>query len=124
MIYRFGPFKLDTAKVELRSGGEICSIEPQVFALLTLLVDNRERLVSKDEIIEKVWDGRVVSEAAGWAERAARAPGAHVLIALIAVAAHALGGDEIRAASWAANVRSRATFHISRFNRGDTECEA
>jgi tetratricopeptide (TPR) repeat protein len=47
------------------------------------------------------------AEAASWAERAARSPGAHVLIALIAVAAHALGDDEIRAASWAANVRSR-----------------
>lgn len=64
MIYRFDRFELDTAKVELRSGGEVCSIEPQVFALLALLVDNRERLVSKDEIIEKVWDGRVVSESA------------------------------------------------------------
>jgi TolB-like protein/Tfp pilus assembly protein PilF len=64
MIYRFGQFELDTGKVELRSGGEVCSIEPQVFALLALLVENRERLVSKDEIIEKVWDGRVVSEAA------------------------------------------------------------
>jgi TolB-like protein len=47
------------------------------------------------------------AEAAEWAERAARSPGAHVLIAMIAVAAHALGGDEIRAASWAANVRVR-----------------
>jgi TolB-like protein/Tfp pilus assembly protein PilF len=64
MIYRFGPFELDTAKVELRSGGEVRSVEPQVFALLALLVDNRERVVSKDEIIEKVWDGRIVSEAA------------------------------------------------------------
>ena len=42
-----------------------------------------------------------------WAERAASAPGAHVLIAMIAVAAHALSGDEARAASWAANVRAR-----------------
>jgi TolB-like protein len=64
VIYQFGPFELDTAKIELRSGGETYSVEPQVFALLALLVDNRERLVSKDEIIEKVWDGRVVSEAA------------------------------------------------------------
>jgi DNA-binding winged helix-turn-helix (wHTH) protein len=39
-------------------------MEPQVFALLALLVENRERLVSKDEIIEKVWDGRIVSDAA------------------------------------------------------------
>ena len=35
-----------------------------MFALLALLVENRERLISKDEIVEKVWDGRVVSEAA------------------------------------------------------------
>ncbi len=64
MIYRFGPFELDTAQVELRAGGEIRSLEPQVFALLALLVENSERLVSKNEIIEKVWDGRIVSEAA------------------------------------------------------------
>jgi TolB-like protein len=46
-------------------------------------------------------------EAADWAERAARAPGAHVLIAMIAAAAHVMAGDEARAASWAANVRER-----------------
>jgi TolB-like protein/Tfp pilus assembly protein PilF len=64
MIYRFGPFELDTARVELRADGEVRPLEPQVFALLALLVENRERLVSRDEIIEKVWDGRVVSDAA------------------------------------------------------------
>lgn len=64
VIYRFGNFELDTAKVELRAGGESRPLEPQVFALLALLVENRERLVSRDEIIEKVWDGRLVSEAA------------------------------------------------------------
>ena len=64
MIYRFGPFELDMAKVELRADGEVRPVEPQVFALLALLVENRERLVAKDEIIEKVWEGRPVSEAA------------------------------------------------------------
>jgi TolB-like protein len=64
MIYRFGPFELDLAKVELRADGKPCPAEPQVFALLALLVENRDRLVSRDEIIEKVWDGRVVSDAA------------------------------------------------------------
>jgi len=64
MIYRFGPFELDMAKVELRAGGEVRPVEPQVFALLALLVENRERLVTKDEILEKVWEGRPVSEAA------------------------------------------------------------
>ena len=56
MIYRFGPFELDLATVELRANGQLRSLEPQVFALLALLVENHDRLVSKDEIIEKVWD--------------------------------------------------------------------
>src|SRR5258707_14802735 len=64
MIYRFGSFELDLATVELRDGGRVRKLEPQVFALLALLVENRERLVSKEEIIDKVWDGRVVSDAA------------------------------------------------------------
>src|SRR5579864_3321676 len=64
MIYQFGPFELDLSTVELRVEGKSCSLEPQVFALLALLVENRDRLVSKDEIIEKVWDGRIVSDAA------------------------------------------------------------
>jgi hypothetical protein len=46
-------------------------------------------------------------EAARWAERAARSPGAHVLIAMIAAAAHTLVRDSARAASWASNVRTR-----------------
>ena len=64
MLYRFGPFELDLATVELRGHGQIVSLEPQVFAVLALLVENHERLVSKDEIIEKVWDRRAVSDAA------------------------------------------------------------
>jgi tetratricopeptide (TPR) repeat protein len=49
------------------------------------------------------------AEAADWAERAARSPGAHVLIAMVAAAAHALNGDAARAAFWAANARERNT---------------
>jgi TolB-like protein len=64
MLYRFGPFELDTARAELRADSAIRPVEPQVFALLTLLVENRERLVSRDELLDKVWDGRIVSDAA------------------------------------------------------------
>lgn len=64
MLYRFHHFELDTAKAELRRDGATRPVEPQVFALLTLLVENRERLVSRDELLDKVWDGRVVSDAA------------------------------------------------------------
>jgi TolB-like protein/DNA-binding winged helix-turn-helix (wHTH) protein len=64
MIYRFATFELDLAAVELRADGIARSLEPQVFRLLALLVENHGRLVSKDEIIEKVWDGRVISDSA------------------------------------------------------------
>ncbi len=64
MIYGFDDFEIDAGAVELRRAGAQLSIEPQVFALLLLLVENRERMVSKDELIEKVWDGRIVSESA------------------------------------------------------------
>lgn len=64
MIYRFGSFELDIDRVELRAGGGQCPLEPQVFALLALLVENRDRLVTREEIIEKVWDGRPVTDAA------------------------------------------------------------
>lgn len=64
MIYSFGPFELDLARIEFRDNGEPRKIEPQVFALLALLVENRERLVSKEEIFEKIWDGRFVTDSA------------------------------------------------------------
>ncbi len=63
MIYRFGDFELDTDRFELRQGGRHCKVEPQVFALLELLISNHDRLVSKDEINLRVWGGRVVSDA-------------------------------------------------------------
>ncbi|MEZ5893299.1 MAG: winged helix-turn-helix domain-containing protein [Parvularculaceae bacterium] len=64
MIYGFDGFELDARAVELRRDGAAVAVEPQVFALILLLIENRERMVSKDEIIEKIWDGRIVSEAA------------------------------------------------------------
>ena len=64
MIYRFDDFELDADKIELRKDGETLAIEPQVFALLCLLIDNRERMVPKDEVIEKIWEGRIVSDSA------------------------------------------------------------
>lgn len=64
MIYAFDDFELDAQKVELCGSGAAIALEPQVFALLLLLIENQERLVSRDEIIEKVWDGRIVSESA------------------------------------------------------------
>ena len=64
MIYRFDRFELDLDKAELQLGGVPVHLEPQVYALLALLIQNRDRLVSKDEIIDKVWGGRFISESA------------------------------------------------------------
>ena len=64
MIYRFTDCELDTASQRLRRGGSEIAIEPQVFDLLRLLVENPLRLVTRDEIVDVVWDGRIVSESA------------------------------------------------------------
>ncbi len=64
MNYRFGTFELDMALFELRKNGVPCPLEPQVFALLAYLIEHRERLIPKAELFEKLWDGRVVTDAA------------------------------------------------------------
>jgi len=64
MIYRFDEFELDIDKGELRKSGQTLPLEPQVFSLLAYLIEHRERLLSKDEIFERVWDGRFVTDSA------------------------------------------------------------
>ncbi len=64
MIYRFGPYALDITRHELSCRGEPRPIEPQVFDLLRHMVENAGRLVSRDELIEAVWAGRIVSDSA------------------------------------------------------------
>jgi TolB-like protein len=60
--FLFADHTLDTVRRELRRGAEAVRVEPQVFDLLVYLVRNRERVVSKDDLIEAVWAGRIVSE--------------------------------------------------------------
>ncbi|MEM1111889.1 MAG: winged helix-turn-helix domain-containing protein [Pseudomonadota bacterium] len=64
MIYTFGDFELDLARSELRRQGQALGVEPQVFALISFLIERRDRLVSRDEILESLWQGRVVSDSA------------------------------------------------------------
>ena len=58
----FADYLLDTDRRELRRGSEPIAVEPQVFDLLVYLVQNRDRVVSKDDLIASVWDGRIVSD--------------------------------------------------------------
>ena len=60
--FLFDDHVLDVERRELRRAGRLIAMEPQVFDLLVHLVRNRERVVSKDDLIEAVWHGRVVSE--------------------------------------------------------------
>jgi len=62
--YFFEDFALDTDRRELHRGADVVSIAPQVFDLLDYLIRNRERVVSKDDLINAVWNGRSVSDAA------------------------------------------------------------
>src|SRR5258708_1414610 len=62
-IYRFEDYALDTLQGELRHGFALRPVEPQVFALLDYLIRNHERAVSKEELLNAIWPGRVVSEA-------------------------------------------------------------
>lgn len=64
MLYLFDKFVLDTDRRELRRGAELVSVEPQVFDLLSFLIEQRNRVVSRDDLITAVWDGRIVSESA------------------------------------------------------------
>lgn len=63
-IFRFDGFELDCACFELRRHGEHVRVPPQILSLLLLLVKNSGRLIEKDEVIDAVWGGRIVSESA------------------------------------------------------------
>jgi DNA-binding winged helix-turn-helix (wHTH) protein len=60
----FENFVLDPARRELRRGNALITVQPQVFDLLEYLITNRDRVVSKEDILGAVWGGRIVSESA------------------------------------------------------------
>jgi pimeloyl-ACP methyl ester carboxylesterase/DNA-binding winged helix-turn-helix (wHTH) protein len=60
--FHFGGYVLDVDRRELRSGTALVAVEPQVFDLLVYLARNRDRVVSKDDLLAGVWNGRIVSE--------------------------------------------------------------
>jgi pimeloyl-ACP methyl ester carboxylesterase/DNA-binding winged helix-turn-helix (wHTH) protein len=78
-VWRFDDFALDTARYELRRGDEVIRVEPQVFDVMTQLVSNHDRFVTKEQLFDSVWGGRFVGEAA--------------LTSRIKAARHALGDD-------------------------------
>lgn len=84
MIYQFEDYCLDADRQELRRGAERVDVEPQVLDLLLYIIRNRERVATKDDLIEHVWHGRIVSDS--------------TLTTRITAARHAIGdsGDQQR----------------------------
>ena len=64
MLYIFDNHVLDPDRRELRKNAATIAMEPQAFDLLLHLVRHRDHVVSRDEMIEQIWGGRIVSESA------------------------------------------------------------
>jgi adenylate cyclase len=64
LLYSFEDYALDTDRRELRRGASLVSVSPKAFDLLAYVIRNRERVVSRDDLLSSVWDGRIVSESA------------------------------------------------------------
>jgi DNA-binding winged helix-turn-helix (wHTH) protein len=62
VLFLFDDFSLDRNRCELKRGDTIIAVEPQVFDVLVYLIENRQRVVSRDDLIAAVWKGRIVSE--------------------------------------------------------------
>ena len=64
MVLAFGQYRFDIERRELRRGPELIQLEPKAFDLLAFLVQHRDHVVSKDDLLQAVWHGRIVSESA------------------------------------------------------------
>ncbi len=62
MIYRLGTIEVDPETFLLTDKGETIAVEPLVFELIVYLIENRDRLLTREELFEKIWPGRVVSD--------------------------------------------------------------
>jgi pimeloyl-ACP methyl ester carboxylesterase/DNA-binding winged helix-turn-helix (wHTH) protein len=62
MLVRFGNCELDSERRELRRGATLVHAQPQVFDLIVYLINHRDRVISRDEMVEAVWKGRSVSD--------------------------------------------------------------
>ena len=72
MTLRFDGFEFDPERFQLRHDGELIAMEPQVFDVLAYLIDHRDRIVSKGELLDNIWGDRFVSESRS--RRASRRP--------------------------------------------------
>ncbi len=62
MIYTFGPFTANSDLFELSRDGEAVTVEPLVFNILLCLLENHDRIVTRDDLVDAVWQGRAVAD--------------------------------------------------------------
>ena len=62
LIFVFESYVLDTGRRELRCGHTVVPVQPQVFDLIEYLICNRDHVISRDELLDAIWGGRIVSE--------------------------------------------------------------
>ncbi len=62
MIQRFSGFELDDELFQLRRGTEVLELEPKAYDVLVHLIEHRDRVVLKDELLAEVWSGQIISE--------------------------------------------------------------
>ncbi|VAW41757.1 hypothetical protein MNBD_GAMMA01-1443 [hydrothermal vent metagenome] len=62
MRYKFNNIEIDTEKFSLLTNGKEIAVEPQVFNLIVYLIEHKNKIVSRDEILDNIWKGRVVSD--------------------------------------------------------------
>ena len=62
VLFHFSDYVLDTGRRELRCGDRSIEVEPQVLDLLIYLMQNNDRVITKDDLIDSVWGGRIVSD--------------------------------------------------------------
>ncbi len=62
MVYQFNHIKIDSKNYQLLTNGVETQVEPQVFNLILFLIQNKDRVISRDELLDHVWQGRVVSD--------------------------------------------------------------
>ncbi len=62
MIYKFNNIEVDTEKFSLLTNGEETPVEPQVFNIIVYLIKNKDKIVSRDELLDNIWKGKIVSD--------------------------------------------------------------
>jgi len=62
MVYQFNHIKIDSQNYKLLTNGVETQVEPQVFNLILFLIQNKDRVISRDELLDHIWQGRVVSD--------------------------------------------------------------